>query len=41
MDQGQTIELWRKEVEDWEANTQKWLAGDSNPYRRKGRGGYF
>jgi hypothetical protein len=38
MDEGHSIELWRKEVEDWEENPQKWLTGDANPYRRRGRG---
>jgi hypothetical protein len=36
-DQGRTIQEWKDEVEKWEANPQKWLAGDSNPYRHRGR----
>jgi hypothetical protein len=35
-DKGQAIENWKDEVETWEANPQKWLAEDANPYHRQG-----
>jgi hypothetical protein len=37
-DEGNKIEVWRKEVLEWEADPRKWMAGDTNPYRAKGKG---